>query len=71
MPPSPTLPDTAEFPRVPSNPITQALTRMLGLSSESDLLTYHGDGTVENTKMLSGKTADQFLQIDPGKNVCP
>ena len=35
---------------------------MLGLRNESDLLTYNGDGTVENAQTLSGKTADKLLQ---------
>ncbi len=47
------LPNTVEFPRIPTGPgtIGGTITQILGIS---DLANYTGDGTVPNTMMLSG-----------------
>lgn len=55
------LPDNNQFPRIPTGDGTVggAIAKILGIT---DLANYLGDGTVENTNMLSGKTADKFLR---------
>lgn len=57
----PLLPDTSEFPRIPTadGTIWGYIAKILGTS---DLANYVGDGTVENTLALSGVTADTLLK---------
>lgn len=55
------LPDNSRFPRVPTGDgtIGWAIAKILGTT---DLANYIGDGTVANTNMLSGVTADKLLK---------
>jgi hypothetical protein len=57
------LPDTSEFPRVPTadGTIWGYITRILGVTDLANYLDNGGDGTVENTLALSGTTATGFL----------
>ena len=43
------------------------LAKILGITP-SQVMTYAGDGTVANAKMLSGITADQFQKVAPNQS---
>ena len=43
------------------------LAKILGISP-NQVMTYAGDGTVANAKMLSGITADQFQKVAPDQS---
>ena len=43
------------------------LAKILGITP-SQVMTYAGDGTVANAKMLSGITSDQFQKVAPNQS---